>query len=165
MQTRLPRRQLALPVAAAVCAVALSGCSHKETDSIGTFRMGERIQVGALTYNVLEAEWKPALTEGGRAPKDRFLFLKVAIANRAGSATGVPAFELIKPNGDRYQEVTHNVEGVPKWLGLFRTVPASGAEEGYIIFDAPIGAYKLVLRDTDVTSDTHALVDIPVQLE
>lgn len=155
-----------LSAALALCALALAGCG-KDTDntSMGTFHMGERVQVGPIIYNVLESEWKPALTEGGRAPKNRFLFLRLTMTNSGGSPVTVPSFELIKPDGTRYQEVTEKMEGVNRWLGLFRSLEPSGTDEGYIIFDAPLGAYQLLLKDPDLASEAHATVEIPVQLE
>ncbi len=169
MQLRLPAgRRLALAAALAVWAIAVPACNRKTPDTalIGTFHMGEKVQVGPMIYNVLESEWKPALTEGGRAPQHRFLFLKVSITNSGGSTVSAPAFELVAPSGERHQEVTQQMDGVERWLGLIRSIEPSGTEEGYVIFDAPIAAYKLVISDgADLTSDRYAQVNIPVQLE
>ena len=160
-----------LALAAAVACGALlvaGGCSKSRTDNalIGTFKMGERVQAGRIIYNVLEAEWKAALTEGGRAPQHRFLFLRVSITNSGGEPVSVPAFELLGANGTNYQEVTENMAGVRNWLGLLRTVAPATTEQGIVVFDAPLAAYKLVLMDgSDVDNERYAHVEIPVALE
>ena len=128
--------------------------------------MGERVQVGPVIYNVLEADWRTALTEGGRAPQNRFLFVRLSITNSGGSTANVPSFELASENGTRSQEVTENMAGVRDWLGLLRTVRPAATEQGVVVFDVPIGAYKLILPDgSDSASERYAEVEIPVQLE
>lgn len=128
--------------------------------------MGEKVQIGPMTYSVLESEWKTALTEGGRAPKNRFLFLRITMTNSGGQPAAAPSFELEAADGTRYQELTQNVEGVNNWLGLLRNVPPSSSQQGAIIFDAPIAAYKLVIPESgDITQEKYALVEIPVHLE
>jgi hypothetical protein len=162
--------RLALAAAVACGALLLAGCScaKARTDNalIGTFKMGERVQAGKIIYNVLEAEWKAALTEGGRAPQHRFLFLRVSITNSGGQPVSVPAFELLGTNDTNYQEVTENMAGVRNWLGLLRTVAPATTEEGTVVFDAPLAAYKLVLRDgSEVDNERYAHVEVPVALE
>jgi hypothetical protein len=128
--------------------------------------MGERVQIGPAIYNVLEAEWKPALTEGGRAPRHRFLFLRVSITNSGGSPVHVPAFELQAANGTRYQEMSQNMEGVRDWLGILRSVQPANTDRGYVVFDAPIAAYKLIIpANSDLENEKYAIVEIPVQFE
>jgi hypothetical protein len=128
--------------------------------------MGDRVQIGPAIYNVLESEWKAALTEGGRAPQHRFLFLRVSVTNSGGAPISAPAFELQAANGTRYQEVTQNMEGVREWLGILRTVQPANTERGYVVFDVPMAAYKLVIpADSDIENEKHALVEIPVQFE
>jgi hypothetical protein len=51
----------------------LAGCAQKAPPP-RVFRMGERVEVGQLVYNVFEAEWRPVLTDGTqtRIPTHRF---------------------------------------------------------------------------------------------
>lgn len=160
-------RRLALAAAATACALTQVGCSQAPNTSIlGTFRMGEKVQVGSAIYTVLESESKPALTEGGRAPKNRFLILHLSIANTGGEAVAAPTFELEGADGTRYPEVNQHMEGVPNWLGLLRTVPPGNTERGSIVFDVPMAAYKLVIPlNSSGGDERYALVEIPVQLE
>ena len=151
-------------------ALLLSGCScgkvQSDTAFIGTFKMGERVQVGPVIYTILEADWKTALSEGGRAPQNRFLFVRVSITNSGGEAAAIPAFEIQAENGTRYQELTEKMEGVRNWLGILRNIPAGATEQGVVVFDVPLGAHKLVLLEgSDVASERYAHVEIPVQLE
>ena len=66
----------------------LAGCSKESPPpTLGTFHMGERIQVGPMTYNVLESRWKPALRDDGtgKPPKERYLLVKLTATNGGGS--------------------------------------------------------------------------------
>jgi hypothetical protein len=128
--------------------------------------MGERVQAGPIIYTVLQAEWKTQLDGNGRAPKNRFLFLRVSITNSGGSKVSAPAFTLRAADGKTYEEVTEGLEGVNNWLNIFRTVEPAQTETGYVIFDAPMAAYKLVMSDAgEIGQEKYAYVDIPVELE
>jgi hypothetical protein len=144
---------------------ALSACRKKgDASFIGTFRMGERVQLGPLVYQVLESDWRAELGPGGRSPKDRYLFVRLSVTNSSGNTIAVPAL-TIEGGGKTYSEVTENTDKVDNWLGLLRNVAASQSEQGWIVFDAPMAAYKLVLTEGEVGQEKTAHVDIPVQLE
>jgi hypothetical protein len=151
---------------AVLCAAgALSSCRNKRDASfIGTFRMGEKVQTGALVYQVLQAEWRNELGSGGRTPKDRYLFIRLSVTNSSGSTVAAPAL-TIEGAGKTYSEVVENTENVDNWMGLLRNVAASQTEQGWIVFDAPVAAYKLVLEEGEVGEEKTAHVDIPVHLE
>src|SRR6476661_858772 len=90
-------RRVVLPATVLVlfCAAIVTGCSKsRDASFIGTFRMGERVQLGPLVYQVLESDWRTELGGGGRTPKDRYLFVKVNITNTAGSAVAVPGLAI-----------------------------------------------------------------------
>ena len=137
----------------------------RDTSLIGTYRMGERVQVGPLVYQVLESDWRSELGPGGKAPKNRFLFVKVSITNSTGSAITVPGLTALGP-GTTYIEETENMDRVENWLGLIRNIQPSQTEQGWIVFDAPIASYKLALTDAgEIGKEKFAHVEIPVQLE
>jgi hypothetical protein len=146
--------------------LATAACNRgKDISHIGTFHMGEKVQAGPLVYTVLEAEWKPEL-ESGRTPSHRFIFIKVSIANGSDSQATAPGFTLEGPGNKVYTEITEGLEGVSDWLGLFRTIQPAQTEQGYVIFDAPVGAYKLIMSDGgDVDNEKFAHVQIPAELE
>jgi hypothetical protein len=158
------------PVAAAtllLVVVLLSGCSKgKDPSLIGTFHMGEKVQAGQLVYDVLEADWRPALAENGRLPKNRFLFLKVSISNVGAQPVAAPGLTLVGPNDTTYPEVTENMDAVQGWLGLFRNIQPGKTETGYVVFDAPVGGYKAAVSDGgDIENEKHAHIQIPADLD
>jgi hypothetical protein len=126
--------------------------------------MGEKVQTGALVYQVLEAEWRNELGNGGRSPKDRYLFIRLSVTNSSGTTVAAPAL-TIEGAGKTYSEVVENTEKVDNWMGLLRNVAASQTEQGWIVFDAPMAAYKLILEEGEVGQEKTAHVDIPVHLE
>jgi hypothetical protein len=160
-------RRVVLSTALIFSALGLFGCSKGNDPSvIGTFRMGEKVQAGPLVYTVLESEWKSALTDGGRAPAHRFLFLRLNITNTSNRPVALPAFVLRDPKGQDYPEVVDNMQDVRDWMGLLRNVQPSQTQSGWIVFDAPMGAYKLAVSDGgDVDTEKHALIEIPVHLD
>ena len=158
-------RVISAAVLIAMCALTLSACRKgRDASFIGTFHMGERVQIGPIVYQALESEWKTELGSGGRTPKDRFLFVRMSITNGGGSPTSVSNFTL-EGNGKTYSEVTEDMDKVDNWLGLLRNVGGSQTEQGWVVFDAPVGAYKLVITHGDIGDEKSAHVDIPVQLE
>lgn len=127
--------------------------------------MGDSVQAGPLIYKVLENDWRPELA-GGKTPKDRFLVVRVSIRNTAGTEVAAPAFSLLSPTGSKYAEVTEGLEELNDWLGLLRRIPPNQTHSGLAVFDAPVGAYKLVASDAgDITEERHAHIEIPVALE
>lgn len=130
--------------------------------------MGEKIQLGGMTYTVLETQWKPALTDAatGRPPKNRYLFVRVSATNGGGTTTGMPAFSIVNAKDESFSEMTEGVQDVPDYLGVLRTVQPAQTEQGWVIFDAPVGAYKLMISDSgEPGSEKYARVDLPVSLE
>lgn len=146
-----------------------AGCGKTgNPDILGTFRMGEKVQMGPLVYTILEAQWKTALTDAGegRPPKNRYLFVRASVTNGGGTAQPIPAFELRGSNAQTFREVTEGLTDVPQWLGVLRTVQPAQTEQGYVIFDAPMAAYRLAISDGgEPGSEKHALVEMPVQLD
>lgn len=145
--------------------LALGGCNKQDASLIGTFRMGEKVQAGPVTYTVLQAEWKPEL-EGGKTPTHRFLFIRLSMTNSSGKTVSVPGFTLQGANGQTYEEVSEGLGSTANWLGMLRNLEPGQTQTGYAIFDAPVGAFQLMLSDAgEVGSEKYAQVEIPVQLD
>jgi hypothetical protein len=126
--------------------------------------LGERVQAGKLVYTVLEADWKAELSSGA-VPKDRYLQVKVSVTNSGGQTVSLPGFALDGPGGSSYVEKMDDMGKVPDWFGMIRTVNPGETRTGYVVFDAPVGAYKLQLSDGgEIGSERHATVEIPAQL-
>lgn len=161
-------RRVVVPATVLVlfCAAIVTGCSKsRDASFIGTFRMGERVQLGPLIYQVLESDWRSELGGGGRTPKDRYLFAKVSITNSSGSPVLVPGF-TIEGGGKTYSEISEDMDKVDNWLGLLRSIGPSQTEQGWVVFDAPMAAYKMIVTDGgEVGAEKTAHVEIPVHLE
>lgn len=154
----------------ALCLAAtlfLGGCKTKEVDDARLYRMGERVQIGPLIYNVLEATWKTELGDGptGRLPKQRFLMLRVTITNSGGDVRNVPFLNLEDTKGQGTLEESE-AAGVPDWLGLIRTMKPADTVDGRILFDVAPGSYRLRVTDAGETgSEKSALIEIPLEME
>src|SRR5260370_29542122 len=62
----------------------LGGCGGRRPLSrTDLFKMGDRAQIGSLTYNVIDADWKTQLGEppNAKGPEHPFLVLHVSITN------------------------------------------------------------------------------------
>lgn len=162
----LGRRTLAASLLA-VCLLMVQACNKSNHGAqLGTFRMGERVEAGSLVYTVVDAQWPHELAEGAKAPQHRYLRIRVSVTNSGGNAMEIPPFELEDAEGTRIQEVTDGLGSLEGRLGMLRSVQPAQTEQGLIVFDAPMQAYKLVLSDGgDLEKERHALVDIPVNLE
>ena len=121
---------LSLPatVLVLVCAAIFTMDAVKARDAsfIGTFRMGERVQVGPLVYQVLESDWRSELGSGGRTPKDRYLFVKMSITNSSGSPVSRYLASRLKAADKTYSEVIggHGQGGqLVRPASQYRTIP------------------------------------------
>ena len=125
------------------------------------YRMGERVPVGHLVYNVFETQ---SLTHLGmdadqRVPQNRFLLVRISIVNGGASEMIAPNLTLEDDKGNSFPELS-NGEGVPQWIGYLRQIKPADVAQGNLVFDAPPGAYKL--RVLDESGEKAALVDIPL---
>ncbi len=164
---RLPA--LSLLLACLGLALIAPGCSRLKSggNSSRVYQMGSPAAVGPLTYTVLDTEWKESLESslGPKLPEHRFLVVNVSITNGSGGDINVPLLALIDAEGKEYREMDKG-EGVAQWLGLLRPVPPAQTLNGHILFDVPLGGYKLrISSGGDAESETTALVDLPLRVE
>ena len=140
------------------------GC-NKGGPAKDTYDMGEKVRMGSLTYNVIEAKWKSQLGEGmtARLPDRNFLLVKISVTNGGANEKSIPAFALDNSNGDSYTESSDG-KGVDGWMGVIRRVQSSSTEEGWVLFDVPTNSYTLRLGDPDNPDAREALIKIPLQL-
>ena len=154
---------LALLVVLAACRGESKGSSFQ-----GTYKMGEKVQAGPLIYTILEASWKERLSDDATAkpPSERFLLVKLSITNSGASQVSVPALSLVSPSGKSYLEITDGLQNLSGWLGMLRIIKPSQTEQGLILFDAPIGAYKLEVTDGgEIEREITAHVEIPADIQ
>lgn len=152
---------LAVIVLAAGCG---SGDTAKPTLQV---KMGETATLGSMAYTVTEAEWLDQLGEGSaaeaRLPKNRFLAVRMSVTNGGARTYAIPNAELIDSRGDAHPELV-DASGLADWFGALRTIEPTQTEHGRIIFDVPIGTYKLkVTEDAEDGRAQAALIELPFQ--
>jgi Domain of unknown function (DUF4352) len=147
--------------------VFLAGCGHSGEDVVREYQMGDRIGVGPLTFNVVETVWRSQLGDElkTRIPDNRFLLIDISATNGGGHDISVPLFTLEGSNGTTYKELEDG-EGVDRWFGLLRTLNPAQTQQGQLLFDVPLGTYRLKLTDGGETGTEHtAWVTIPLHME
>jgi hypothetical protein len=126
--------------------------------------MGDRIELGRLIYNVLEAQWLTHFGEqpAARVPNNRFLLLRVSVHNSGGSTALVPSLELLDDAGQAHPELSDGNQ-VPNWMGILREVKPADTLQGNVVFDVNPAHYKL--RVSDESEERAALVPVPLQFQ
>lgn len=146
--------------------VFLAGCNHAAV-SQADHAMGEKVGIGPLTYTVIEANWLSQLGEGFkiRSSQQRFLAIKLSVTNGGGSDVPVPLLTLENSDGKSFVE-SDNGDGVDNWLGLLRNVSPAQTMEGKILFDVPLGSYRLRLTDgAGAGAEKYSWVSIPLRMD
>ena len=140
----------------------LGGCSSgPQVQPISNYVLGEKVQLGRLSYTVFETQWHTHLGDqaGTRVPQHRFFLIRFSATNSGSNDAAVPNPTITGDDGKVYDEIP-NGEGVPLWAGYLRIAKPADTVTGNIVFDAPPAHYKLKLADE--TSTKFALIDIPL---
>ena len=156
----------ALSGSAALFVLVLGGCQQQQ-ETRKDYSMGERVQVGQMTYSVVESAWKTQLGQGFkiRTPEQRFLLIKLSVTNGTGKDVSVPLLTLEGTNGQTYRELADG-DGVDNWFGVLRTISPGQTQQGNIVFDVPLTSYKLRVPDiNDSGFESYASVQIPLRLD
>lgn len=149
-----------------ILAVLLTGCEQKKRANVN-YEMGERVEMGPFAYVVVESGWRSQIGEGFQVntPKNRFLVLSLTVTNGGTSETSVPMLALEGPGGRIYPEVTDGA-GVQNWLGVLRTLGPAQTLQGRVVFDVPLGSYRLRLPDgAESGYERYAWVTIPLRMD
>jgi len=145
-----------------------AGCQSTSSKKglVGTFKIGERAQVGPLIYNVYETQYMVTLGEGpeARVPKNRFLLVHLSVVNSGGATAdqSIPTFALLDDADQSYNEMD-NGAGVPQWLGFSRKVRPAESTTGNIVFDVSPKHYRL--RVSDELEEHYAFIDLPLTFD
>jgi hypothetical protein len=129
--------------------------------------MGEKIFAGALTYNVVETNWRSQLGDlfSTRIPQQRYLLITISATNTGTREVSIPLLTLENENGQTFQE-QENGQGVDNWLGVLRTIHPTETLQGRTLFDVALTSYKLRLPDSgEPGADKYVTVQIPLSLE
>ena len=146
--------------------VLLAGCQQQTRTNLN-YEMGERVELGPFTYTVVENSWRGDLGEGFqvRNAKNRFLVLNISVTNGGGSEASVPMLALEGSSGQLFQELSDG-SGLTNWLGILRSVKPAETLQGRIVFDVPLGAYRLRLPDGGETGyEKYSWVTIPLNMD
>jgi hypothetical protein len=139
----------------------LAGCSTPTTTPISNYLMGEKVQLGYLSYTVFETQWLTHLGAGpeGRLPQHRFFLVRFNAVNGSSNEVTVPNATVVNDRGQVFEELS-NGEGVPQWAGYLRVTKPADTAQGHMVFDAPPAHYKLKISDE--TGTKFALIDLPL---
>ncbi len=160
----LPPRTLSILSVGALLVLAASCGGRSTMKKTVAYRMGDRASIGSVTYVGLTADYRQELPGAKELMKNRYLVIALSITNGGGAEVILPHTRLIKPDGTEIAEVTE-IDGFPQWLGLLRKVEPASTEQGYVVFDVPVGAYKLqVSSGGDPENEQLAQIEIPANL-
>ena len=141
----------------------MAACSNAKPQAI-SFAIGQKVPVGKLVYQVLEAQWMAEAPGSRQQPKNRILQLAVSVTNSGSYEASIPFLHLLDAGGNEIMEIGE-IEGNSRWLGTIRRLQPALTETGAIYFDVPVGAYKLQVVDTSNAEDEKmAYIDIPASL-
>lgn len=143
------------------CLAASTACAPAVAPEARIHRMGERVTVGSLVYNVFEDQWRAKLGQATeeRVPKDRFFLIRLSVVNGGAADLMVPTMTLVDDSGQTFSELS-NGDGVPEWAGYLRRVKPAETLQGNVVFDVAPKHYRL--RVSDENGQKTADVDIPL---
>lgn len=144
----------------------LAGCKKQAPDQI-VFQMGDRVTANPMTYNVVQTAWRTQLGDilQVRVPDHRFLLITLSATNGGGHPVSIPFLTLEGPNGEQYKEQESGT-GVDNWFGLLREVAPAETKQGIIVFDVPLGSYRLRLTDGgEPGTEKFVWVEIPLRID
>src|SRR5437870_2274780 len=104
-----------------VLALASQTACVKPPPPVHVFRIGDRVPVGPLVYNILDADWRAQIGDGSqvRVPARRFLIVHLSVTNGGAETLSMPVLRLVDDTGHAYSESMDGMN-VPSWLGLIR---------------------------------------------
>jgi len=150
--------------AVALLASCLSCGGDPVAPLASVYRMGDRAPAGPVTYVGLTADYRMELPGAKDALKNRYLVILLSATNGSGEEITLPHTRLIAADGTEIPEITE-IEGFPQWMGVLRRVAPSSTEQGYVVFDVPVGAYKLqVSSGGDLEKEQIAQIEIPTKI-
>jgi len=146
-----------------LCSACLVSCGERPSE-VRTYTLGQKVQLGSLTYLGLETQWLPAFGEGptARAAQNQFLLVRLSVTNGGNSDAAVPNFSVEDSTGRRFPEVRDG-DGVPDWIGALRTLAPADTLVGNAVFDVATGHYTLHILDED--SQHEARIDLPLSFQ
>jgi hypothetical protein len=155
------------PIIVLLPILILAGCGRVENASRLDSQMGDRVSLAPLSYNVIETGWRNQLGNEFkmRVPEQRYLLITISVTNGGGHDVSVPLLTLESQDGKIYTE-SDSGEGVDDWFGLLRTLNPAQTEQGRLLFDVPLGSYRLKLTNGgEPGAEKTAWVSIPLRMD
>jgi len=113
--------------------LTLIGCSGGASKTAPTiYTAGDKATVGALVYNLTDAESTTALGDDPanlRTPLNRFYLIRISVSNSGADEQPIPSMSLVDDSGQMYPELADGT-GVTNWLGVVRKVAGAQTEQG-----------------------------------
>lgn len=147
-----------------ISAVALQMACIKPAPPVNVYKLGEKVQVGPLIYNVVEANWRPQISAGGssRVPAHRFLVIHLTVTNSGAEELTAPALTVVDQTKKTFEE-SMDGQGIANWLGMIRKMKPGDTLDGSILFDVDPKSYKLKLDDG--SGGAQSMVELPLQFD
>ena len=157
----------AVALALALCGF-LGGCSSPQPtrSDAKVYQMGEPVKTGPLVYTVLDTEWFDQLGDAAapRLPRNHFLSVRFSVTNTGSLTSGIPPLSVVDRQHVAYAELNDG-NGLPEWLGYMRSVKPAENLHGRILFDVPMGDYRLkVTDDAEPENQSSATVEMPLEI-
>jgi hypothetical protein len=156
----------AVTCCAVILVCCLAGCSQRNSAQID-YQMGDKATLGPLVYNVIDTNWKPQLGDPFqlRLPQQRFLLIKLSVTNGGGSELSIPLLTLENSAGQTFEELSDG-QGVDNWFGLLRDISPAQTLQGQLLFDVPLGDYRLRITDgAGPGAEKYAWISIPLRMD
>jgi hypothetical protein len=159
-----PLRRVCWPLAA--LAVAFSACSPDPAKrSVQVHELGEKVEFAPFILSAIDTQWLTQLGEGPapRLPVHRFLVVRITAMNTGSAETTLPLLSLADAAGGEHAEIA-DPGGLPRWLGLARSVKPAATIEGDIVFDVAPGTYRLRIQDA-FDENKVAMINLPLKFD
>lgn len=127
--------------------------------------MGEKVQVGTLTYSVTGTRWLSRIGRGPdeKLPANRFYALNISVVNVGSADSYLPHLSLEDQSGSLVGELG-DASGLEQWVGIVRKLKPAEVLEGTVVFDAQPRAYRLRLAG-QAGDEALAYVDLPLRFD
>lgn len=159
----MPRRAYLHLMLVTFLGLCVSSCGSSTPHAM-TVPIGQRIQVGKLFYQVVEAQWVGEVEGAKQPPKNRILQLHLTVTNSGAEDASIPFLKLFDSKGNEIPEVS-DLEANRRWMGALRRLQPALTEDAWIFFDVPVGTYKLEVVDNgDPNDERLAMIEIPASL-
>src|SRR5690242_20234656 len=94
--------------AVSLAALFFGGCSTAPSEPPpSTYLLGEKVQMGRLSYTAFETQWLTQLGDGPtpRVPENRFFLVRISTVNGGSESTSIPNVSVEDDKGKSFEEL------------------------------------------------------------